>query len=437
MSTRREQPGKGLRGEGLRIGLFGLLGSGNIGNDASMEAVLQYLRSRHPSAVIDVMCSGPEWVTEHYGIDALQMFWYDRHKDHLSFVPASLVRVPSRILDVFRISAWVRRHEVVIVPGAGVLEASLPLRPWNTPYGLFLLSASGRLFRTKVALVSVGAGLIQRRATRWLSTWAARLAFYRSYRDTGSREAMRRRGLDAVDSVFPDLAFSLPLPTDDSSRQGDWSTIGVGIMAYGGSNDDRDHARDIYAKYVESITTIVEWLVDHGRRVRLFIGDTDGSDDATLHEILAEVRASRPALDDSWVVAEQVSTFDDIMKAMEPLGAIIATRFHNLIAALKLAKPTIAVGYSRKHQALMSEMGLAEFSHSVDSLDIGAVTEQVLQMEIRAEQLRKSLMARNEEMSRLLEVQFDELDQVVFCEGSPTSRTNGQWGRTFVGRETV
>ena len=111
---------------GVRIGLFGLLGSGNIGNDASLEAVLGYLRARHPLAVIDVMCSGPESVTADYGLDAVQMFWFDRHQDRLSSKPWNLLRVPSRVLDVFRVSSWVRRHEVVIVPGAGVLEATPP-----------------------------------------------------------------------------------------------------------------------------------------------------------------------------------------------------------------------------------------------------------------------------------------------------------------------
>lgn len=38
-----------------RVGLFGLLGSGNLGNDGSMEAVLGYLRSAHPEAVVDAI----------------------------------------------------------------------------------------------------------------------------------------------------------------------------------------------------------------------------------------------------------------------------------------------------------------------------------------------------------------------------------------------
>ncbi len=414
MITRLKQPP-----EEPRVGLFGLLGSGNIGNDASMEAVLRYVQTRHPSVVIDVMCSGPERVTEQYGVDAVQMFWFDRHHARLSGPLASCRRIPSRFLDVFRISAWVRRHDAVIVPGAGVLEASLPLRPWDTPYGLFLLSASGKLFRTKVAFVSVGAGVIHKRATRWLSNWAARLAFYRSYRDAGSREVMRRRGFDAADPVFPDLAFSLPLPTDHRRGEGDWSTIGVGIMAYGGSNDDRHRAQEIYSSYLDSMKTIVRWLVDNGRRVRLFIGDTDGSDDAAVQEVLADIRALRPELDDSWVVAERVSTFSEILEAMEPLGAVIATRYHNLVAALMLSKPTIAVGYSPKHGVLMSAMGVAEFRHSVDSLDAEALTEQFLEMESCPERLRQSLLACNSANRELLERQFAELDEVVL--GQSTS----------------
>jgi polysaccharide pyruvyl transferase WcaK-like protein len=400
--------------DNCRVGLFGLLGSGNIGNDASMEAILRYLRARHPSAEIDALCSGPATVSAEYGIDAVQMFCFDRRSRRLTGRLASVLRLASRLLDAFRIPAWVRRHDVVIVPGAGVLEASLPLRPWNTPYGLFLLSVSGKLFGTRVAFVSVGAGLFQNQVTRWLSDRAARLAYYRSYRDVGSREAMHRRGLDARDPIFPDLAFSLPPPIGHREEEGDWSTIGVGIMAYRGSDDDRDRAPEIYAWYVGRIKELVRWLVGDGRKVRLFIGDTDGSDEATVSEILSDVRAIRPDLDDSWVVIEKVSTFSDIMEAMEPLGAVIATRFHNLIAAIMLAKPTIAIGYAPKHSALMSDMGLTEFSHSIASLDVSAVTSQFLDMERRSAELQKDLAARVAERAALLDKQFDDLDHVVF-----------------------
>ena len=108
------------------------------------------------------------------------------------------VKLLGKLADVFRTAAWVRRHDVVIVPGMGVLETTLPLRASGLPYGMFLLAAAGRIFGTKVALVSVGANVIKQRMTAWLFNSAARLAYYRSYRDTASWESMRQRGLDVA-----------------------------------------------------------------------------------------------------------------------------------------------------------------------------------------------------------------------------------------------
>ena len=55
-----------------------------------------------------------------------------------------------------RIIGWVRRHDVVIIPGMGVFEGSLPAPPWSEPFRLFLVSLSGRVFGTKVCYMSVG-----------------------------------------------------------------------------------------------------------------------------------------------------------------------------------------------------------------------------------------------------------------------------------------
>ena len=43
------------RGAPPRVGLFGQLGSGNSGNDASMETVLAYLQQAHPDAHVDAL----------------------------------------------------------------------------------------------------------------------------------------------------------------------------------------------------------------------------------------------------------------------------------------------------------------------------------------------------------------------------------------------
>jgi polysaccharide pyruvyl transferase WcaK-like protein len=394
-----------------RVGLFGHLGACNIGNDASMEAVLRYLAANYPGAAIDAMCPGPEGVRNQYGIGAIRLAWYQKYEQRASGAAAAF-KILGKGIDAARTASWVRRHDVVIVPGAGVLEASLPLWPWGMPYAMFLLSGFGRLFGTKVAFVSVGAGAINKRATRWLSNAAARLAYYRSYRDAGAREALQRRGVDTSgDHVYTDLAFALPAPAD---QPGDPDLVAVGVMQYRGSNDERGRADEIYSAYVEAMKQFVRWLVDNGRKVRLFVGDTNGSDDTVVQEILADLKESRPGLDPSLVVAELMLSFADVMHEMSSCGSVVAIRYHNLVAALRLSKPTISISYSPKHDVLISEFGLSGFSQPVNELNVDRLTEQFTELGRRSQELRQTMKERNAANEQLLDAQFAELSVVVF-----------------------
>ncbi len=423
--SRYRIPGGRARDAGRRprVGLFGNLGSGNIGNDASLEAMLKYLSADQPGAILDAMCSGPEIVRGRYGLPGIPLRWLPPGERQASGAAAAARKSLGRAVNTVRIASWVRRHEVVIVPGMGVLEEALHLRPWQLPYDMFVLCASGRIFRTKVALVSVGANVASERLTRWLFTAAGRLAFYRSYRDALSRDAMTQQGLNTSrDHVYPDLAFGLTVP---SAGPGDEQTVGIGLMDYYGNNDDRDRADEIHAAYVERIKSFTRWLVDNGRRVRLFIGDTNHSDETVVKEIVADLRAHRPGLDPAWVVAEPVSTFADLMRTMEPVSTVVATRYHNVVCALMLSKPTISLGYGEKNAMLMTGTGLAEYCQSADSLDVGRLIEQFADLESHAARLRLAIIEGNAAKVPLVERQFTELSAVLFP-GAPASSPAGR-----------
>jgi polysaccharide pyruvyl transferase WcaK-like protein len=396
-----------------RVGFFGNLGSGNIGNDASMEAVLAYLRRDHPDAEIDALCGRPDVIRSRYGIRAVPLYWFTTYEKRVSGVRAIPLKLTGKVADVFRVAAWTRRQDVVIIPGMGVLEASLPLRPWGFPYTMFLMCASSRLFGTKVAMVSVGAGTINQQLTRRLFDAAARLSYYRSYRNEGSREAMRRRGLDVDgDNVYPDLAFGLkpPLPQEPA----DPKTVCVGVMDYHGSNDDRKRAEEIHAAYVAGMKRFVRWLVDDGRTVRLLIGDTNGSDGKVVDAILDDLREYRPEAVSAQVTAQSVVSLDDVMGAMTTAGSVVAIRFHNVLAALKLSKPTVAISYSPKHDALMADMGVPEFRLPVDPLDVDLLIEQFTALEAQAPEVEKVLTDHNATNERLLNEQFAALTELLF-----------------------
>ncbi|MFE0964802.1 polysaccharide pyruvyl transferase family protein [Streptomyces sp. PDY-4] len=389
----------------VRVGVFGLLGSGNIGNDGSLEAVLGHLRAEHPDAVVDALCGGPEAVTARYGIPATRLNWYRGEYRTASRAGAVAAKGLGKLVDVVRTAAWTRRHDVVIVPGTGVLETTLPLRPWGFPYSLFLLCATGRLFGTRVALVGVGAAAIGNRPTRTLTRWSTRLASYRSYRDTLSRDAMRAMGVDtARDEVYADLVFALPAPRA-SEPSGPPGTVCVGVMDFHGSNDERDRAEEIHRRYLDGTTRFVRALAGDGRPVRLLTGD----------ELDVPVAgAIRDAVDSPLVTVARTASLADLMKEMAAADTVVATRYHNLVCALKVGTPTLAVSYSAKSDTLMAEMGLGEYCHPAREADADRILQQFRELERRSTEVRATLSERNLVVARRVRHQFAALSAALF-----------------------
>jgi polysaccharide pyruvyl transferase WcaK-like protein len=387
-----------------RVGLFGLLGSGNIGNDASTDVIVRYLRTEQPDAVIDAMCMGWQRMRERYGIETTPIQWQSARTLPGGPLGAGL-KVLGKALDIFRTAAWVRRHDAVIVPGMGIMDATLPLNPWGVPWSLFLLTATGRLLGTKVALVSAGATPAKNPVTARLYTLAARYAYYRSFRDEASREVIRRQGFDTSrDPVYPDLVYSLQIDPDAPL---DPLTVGVGVMAYYGSNEDRSRADEIHTAYVFKMKAFVRWLIDSGRSVRLFVGDE--VDQQVVDEIVADIRQYQPGLDPSRIIGTPVTTFPELTSLIAPAATVVASRFHNVMLAIKLGKPTISIGYSPKNESLMSDLGLTEYHQHIKFLDVEKLKVQFADIESHAAQVRKHLNEVLPDRTRRARGQLDDL----------------------------
>lgn len=393
-----------------RIGFFGILGSGNLGNDGSLEAVVAYVRRRYPDVRLDFLAMGPERLTERYHAPATHLQWYEPHAGDATGVRAAALKVLGKLLDPVRTWRWVRRQDVVIVPGMGVLEATLPIRPWALPYSLLWLGITARLTGAKVALVSVGADYVKKRGTRWVVSRAARLAHYRSFRDEHSREALGRMGVDVRgDHVFPDLAFALPGPEERPSS----GAVGVGLMEFHGNNDDRARADRINAEYLATVKRFVRLMVDEGRPVRLFIGDVADLD--VPGEVIADARAHRPDAD---VTAEPLTSLGDLMHQMAAVDTVVATRYHNVLCALKSAKPTVSFGYARKSDVLMASMGVGEYCLSAREPDFDRLVALFRTLEENREEVTGNLRKRAEEMAARVDDQFTELSKLVIDGGA-------------------
>ena len=363
-----------MRASPKRIGLFGLFGAGNSGNDGSLEAMVNFLRAARPDAEITCICANPDKVQGKHRVPSIRI---GGETDTGPVIRALAGFFPTRkLLQTLHAFKTVRKFDALVIPGTGILD-DFSDRFWGMPASLFGWCLAARLWGTKVAFVSVGAGPIGHSLSRWLMKSAARMAQYRSYRDTVSKEFMESIGLDTTgDPIYPDIAFKLPLPenADQSREASEPLTVGVGVMAYFGWRGDGEEGAAIYKDYLEKISRFVLWLLDDGHRVRILMGET--SDQRAIDDLLQTLALKRPDYPRAHVVAEPAYSLHDVMRQMAETQIVVATRFHNIVCALKLSRPAVSIGYAEKNDALMADMGIGEFCQHIESFDVNLLIEQ-------------------------------------------------------------
>ena len=77
----------------------------------------------------------------------------------------------------------------------------------------------------------------------------------------------------------------------------------------------------------------------------------------------------RADLPNDAVLVREFTTFTELTEEMMRAEVVIASRFHNLICALRLARPTVSVGYAKKNHHLMAALGLETYCQDMEHLD--------------------------------------------------------------------
>jgi polysaccharide pyruvyl transferase WcaK-like protein len=191
--------------------------------------------------------------------------------------------------------------------------------------------------------------------------------------------------------------------------------IVIGVMAYYGKADDPVRGAGVRRQYVERMARFAAREIEEGRTITMVIGDLADQDVALEIETL--VRRERPDLRLDQLRVSNAVTFEDIMREMAEAELVVASRFHNIIGALKLAKPTVSLGYAQKNASLLEQFGYGEYVQAMDELDPDLLVDQVAHAEeSRAAQGRQitSVLARFESD---LDEQFRTLSTGTFVPG--------------------
>jgi polysaccharide pyruvyl transferase WcaK-like protein len=398
-------------GRPLRIGVFGQLGSGNWGNDASLDVILSALEATDDVLDIGFMSMGTPEAAARHGWAVVPLQWYEGYAHLLPWLSGRPRQLLGRALDVVRTLRWPRRCDLVIVPGAGVLEDTTPVRPWSMPLSLLFLGLGARLARSRLAYVGIGASVPPSRATRRVFSWAARCANYLSCRDDLSRRALVELGVPPGRvSVFSDLAFALDVPDVPLPCDEDRPLVAVGVMNFRGRAEDRDRAEELHQIYRRGVEDFLERVLDEGWQVVLVTGDRE--DVAVAHAVLRSVETERP---DSvrWVRAAAVDSMESLLEVLACAQCVVASRYHNVLGALILGRPTVSLSYASKNDDLMERMGLHGLTQPIDAVDPHLLVEQFHRLAAERKELHEIIIRHRAYERARVQQQLVELSALV------------------------
>jgi polysaccharide pyruvyl transferase WcaK-like protein len=267
--------------------------------------------------------------------------------------------------------------------------------------------------------VSVGAGTIRQPLSRWFVKTALKLADYRSYRDSSSKDYLKTIGLDVKnDPVYPDLAFSLPrtvVPADyGAGRRG--AVIGVGLVDYygasyyGASRSANDHAA--YRDYLGCVACFVAAMLRRNYAVRILIGDFVW-DQGVRQDLKRALKERGVTYDDGQIIDTPAFSVDELLLQLSSVDIVVSSRFHNLVLALMLKKPVFAVSYhAEKFQPLMEGVGLSEFYDDIHHIDVDELIGKVVRLRENAPTISVQTARQTESYRAELDEQYERMLKV-------------------------
>ena len=397
-----------------RASFFGHFGSTNHGNESTFLAMLGRLRSAYPDGDFRCICSNPEAVVARDGIEAIPItnspssLWNRRFPLVLR-VPAMFVGVGAQIWDYARAFSNLKGTDVLIVPGTGLLTDAYGLQHWG-PYSQFRWVLMAKLRRARVLFVSVGAGPIDSSLGRMLTKATLSLADYRSYRDDASRDYLTGIGFPAErDPVYPDLVFGWPetmLGDGDARSPGPRPVVGLGLMGYSGKYSSDDSRPETYTTYLEALAAFAAWLLERGYDIRLLLGDADST---VIEEFRLVLESRFGSYDENRVIEQPIGSIQELLGGLASSDVVVATRFHNVLMAMLLNKPVIAISFHHKCSSLMRSMDLSDYCHDIHDMDADRLISQFRQLEQNREAVVQTIGVGVDEARASLEEQYDRL----------------------------
>lgn len=422
-----------------KIGLIGPFGGGNLGDAAIQKSMIDNIRQFHPHADIYGFSLQPQDTEARHGIPTYPIgkeanfadycWWRGATENSLSSQLTNFLvrwrqqqtsnsmlrKLGSRfIFGALESLAWSRAYQnfqyleidLLIVSGGGQLDDYWG-GAWRHPFTLLRWCLFAKMNGTKFLIVSTGAGPINSFLGKLFTRMTLSLADYRSYRDADSQQYVEEIvGFKSDDPVYADLAFSLPIdsyqPSDRNSRY--LAVVGISPMSYCHPEIWPEKNRSAYSQYLNKLALFIVWLTQQQYAVALFPGQT--SHDRLAIDDLQELLIAKqvPA---QQIIQQPILTVDELMNQLADLDLVIASRFHSVLLSLLMNKPTLALSYHRKINALMADTGQTDYCLSIDDFEVETMKNKFIKIKTDYQQIEQQLAIATQEYQSSLAKQYE------------------------------
>jgi polysaccharide pyruvyl transferase WcaK-like protein len=394
-----------------RLALFGMFGVGNLGNECTLQAMLHNVHRFLPDAQVCCICAGPDDTTLSYHVPAFpirEMSLSPLNNRLLRLVRRLFVGTFMELLRWLKAIRMLRGTNMLVMTGTGMLS-DLDILPLGLHYDILRWSIVSKLCRCKLMFVSVGAGPIRHPLSRFFLRTALGMADYRSYRDAFSKIYLAEMGVSTEgDAVYPDLAFSLPKSMLFRPRDSRGIVVGIGLITNDKRRSTLEKVDALYQDYITKLGIFVSWLIKQNYRVRLLVGDV-AYDSRARQDLMDFLEQRGLSNGGGQIIDEPVRSVDELLSQLAGTDLVVASRFHNVLLALMLRKPVVAISFHEKVDSLMSAMGFTRFCHDIEHVDVEQLIEQFNELDSTSDDIRRTLDRLSEIYRTALDHQYETI----------------------------
>ena len=348
----------------MKLLISGYYGSGNVGDEAVLEAIVQGIKKRIPGAEITVISAAPLLTREINAVAAIHRF------------------------DWINIVKEVRGADILISGGGTLFQDVTSTRSFLYYIGIILLA---KLFRKKVVVFAQGFGPLRGRINQRIARFALNRADLITMRDEKAFIDLCRAGIKkppAYITADPSFLLEVSHPAEGLkvlSLEGiplDRPLVGVSVRTF--------RRRPQLEKVIlRELAEALDFLSQKYSYRPVFLLLHCPEDMAEASKVIARMR------EDSNIVF-RICRPDEMLALISRLDLLIGMRLHSLIFAALNSVPMLGLSYDPKVEAFMNIINQPCLKAD-EGLKVGTI-ESALEDIIRRKAAIKDLLNREKKM---------------------------------------